>query len=45
MQLNSQIRRVRDLQGQLGKVERGQLCEIVDKDTEDEFRKEKEMNI
>ncbi len=45
MQLNSQIRRVRDLQGQLGKVERGHLCEIVDKDTEDEFRKEKEMNI
>ena len=45
MQLNTQIRRVRELQGQLGGVERGHLCEIVDKDLEDQFRKEKEMNI
>lgn len=41
----NQIKFVRSLQGELGTADVGEISEIIDKDLEEQFRKEKHMNI
>lgn len=43
--LIDQIRFVRDLQGQLGTADNGHVTEVIDKELEGHFRREKQLNI
>ena len=44
-QLILQIKFVRDLQSQLGTADNGHITEIIDQDLENQFRKEKQINL
>ena len=44
-QLIDQIKFVRDLQSQLGTADNGHVTEVIDKELEGQFRKEKQLNI
>jgi len=43
--LLTQIKFVRSLQAQLGTADNGEITEIIDKNLEEQFRKEKHLNI
>ena len=44
-QLIEQIKFVRSLQSQLGTTDNGHITEVIDKELEDKFRKEKHLNV
>lgn len=44
-QLIAQIKFVRELQSQLGTADNGHVTEVIDKDLEEQFRREKHLNI
>ena len=45
MKLINQIKFVRQLQSNLGTSDNGHITEVIDKDLENQFKKEKHLNI
>jgi hypothetical protein len=45
LELLDKIKFVRTLQGQLGTADNGDITEMIDKELEEEFKREKHLNI